>query len=981
MVQKWSNALASFSETFSGELHLDITYRTLFATDASVYREMPVAVVIIHTELELKQVVDFCVTQLIPIVLRGAGTSLGGQVVGNGLVVDISHLNKILAVNSQESWVDVEPGVVLDELNLHLKAFNLFFGPETSTSSRCTIGGMVGNNSCGARSLVYGSTRDQLVQVKGYLSNGSEVLFEALTKSEISAKQTLQTLEGKIYREIDSLLESDEVRANIIAQFPDSSIHRRNSGYALDVLAQSTLFYPTGEPLNLSKLIAGSEGTLMIITKIRLHLEPLPPKHNRLVIAHFNSLQEALEANVIIVKNFNPRAVELMDKRLLDLTKENVEQRRNRFFIQGDPQALLIIEVASEDENSVLLLANSITNGLINRMLGYAYRTIDGSDIAKVWSLRKAGLGVLSNMAGDAKPVSVIEDCAVRVDDLPLFCADITSLLKRYGKECVFHGHAGSGELHLRPILNLKDASDVHLFREIARETAILVKKYRGSLSGEHGDGRVRGEFIPLMVGDENYQLLCNVKTLFDPITLLNPNKIVATPPMNSSLRYNTQENTNEFKPILNWSSDGTMLRAVERCNGSADCIKSSLMKGAMCPSYQATKEEFLSPRGRANLIREYLSENGVFPQQSVKLQEVVDSLKLCLSCKACKSECPSNVDIAKLKVELLSLYQKENGYSLRSRIFLNFGNLSRFFSYSPRVYNWIISRSIIKYMLSNILLIAPQRTLPQLSMRSLQKISSRLAKRNSNASSTAKKVALFNDEFTNHYTSSVGEKAILLLQKLGYEVELFSVRESSRTALSMGNLVRAKQIINKNMEMMSPFVREKMPIIGLEPSAILTFRDEALDLATTENIHLATSLRSLCVTFEEFIASEHENGAIRREQFTQEKREICFHGHCYQKALEKPDVIQQILSIPQNYKVSEINSGCCGMGGAFGYEKEHYQTSTQVAELILLPMVRSLNSNVTVVTSGFSCKHQIEDLSDRKVMHPAEILYDAVKK
>lgn len=977
MLQQWHEALTLFSSGFAGELHLDIQHRTLFSTDASVYKELPVAVAIVFTQEQLRQVVDFCVLHSIPIIARGAGTSLGGQVVGNGLVLDTSHLNTIFAVNKEESWVEVEPGVVLDELNRYLQQFSLFFGPETSTSSRCTIGGMVGNNSCGSRSLVYGSTRDHLIQVEGYLADGSFVIFGAMSLDEIIGKRQLNCLEGEIYRGLIDLLSSSDVRDNILKEYPHHSIKRRNGGYALDMLVNSELYDNSLPPFNICNIIAGSEGTLMILSKIRLHLVPLPSPNSCLIVAHFNSLHEALLANVAIV-DFEPRAVELMDRTILDLTKDNIEQRRNRFFIAGEPEALLIIEVSGNDLDELNSKVEVVFKGLKEKDFGYHYAVVSGLDAEKVWSLRKAGLGVLSNMVGDAKPVSVIEDCAVRVEDLPNFCRDIESMLARYGKECVFHGHAGSGELHLRPILNLKDKHDVELFRVIAFDTALLVKKYGGSLSGEHGDGRVRGEFIPLMIGEQNYLLLCHIKSLFDSKNLLNPNKITVTPPMNSSLRFSLAEDVRSLKTFFNWDKDGSILQAAERCNGSGDCLKSSLLKGVMCPSYQATRNELFSPRGRANLAREYLvlKSNS---NENIDFKAISDSLQLCLSCKACKSECPSNVDIAQLKAELIGQHNQENGLSLRGWVFANIGLISGITSKIPSLFNWFVYRSLVRKCQSAFLGISSKRVLPRLSAISLQKRVKHFSISMSVQRTYVKRVLLYNDEFTNYYNSEVGIKAIMLLQKLGYKVELFTVKASSRTHLSVGDLTQAKRILNSNLELLSAFFTEDFVLIGLEPSAILTFRDEALVLALPENKHLAEKVSKFCFTFEEFIASEVEAENISSSQFTANSKIIYFHGHCYQKALEKPNVIKKILSLPENYEAFEINSGCCGMGGAFGYEEEHYELSVQIAELVLLPKVRSLKSSDTVATSGFSCKHQIEDLSGKRVMHPAEILFEAL--
>lgn len=975
MTQLWRDKLATFAPTFAGKISLDISSRALFATDASPYREIPVGVVQVYTREQLHEIVQFAVTHHIPLIPRGAGTSLGGQVVGSGLVIDTSHLKQIINLNNQDGWVEVEPGVVLDELNLFLASKSLFFGPETSTSNRCTIGGMVGNNSCGAHSLVYGSTRDQLLEVTGYLSDGSTATFRALTVSEVAGKLRDQSLEGAIYRGLDDLLQSEVTREKIIENFPHPLIHRRNGGYALDAIAKSGLYVLGADEFNLSKLIAGSEGTLMVISSVRLKLHPLPPNRVALLVLHCSSLEEALLANVFVQK-FNPRAVELMDKTILDLTKDNAEQLRNRSFIEGDPAALLIIELAFDSVERLKDQLDTMIKALQTNNFGYHLLPLFGGDISKVWSLRKAGLGVLSNMKGDSKPVSVIEDCAVKVEDLPAFCKDISSMLAAYDKSCVFHGHAGSGELHLRPILNLKDKRDVELFRAIARETALIVKRYNGSLSGEHGDGRVRGEFLELMVGSEVYALLKDVKRLFDPLNLFNPNKIVETPAMNSSLRFElTDRRRSLWRQHTPFYSDD-LLSDAERCNGSADCLKSAQFKGAMCPSFQATQNEFYSPRGRANLIREFLTlrEDG----ECVDIERVVDSLRLCLSCKACKSECPSNVDIAQLKGEILAFYYNKHRRSIRSYFFSHIGIISQYFSFTPRFTNTITQSRVFKQLADSLFGISKKRSLPQLSRETFKVISSKMLDKRVVDKSPKGRILLLNDEFTNYYNSSVGVSALTLFRALGYEVTVFTYKESERTYLSSGDLLKAKKVLRANLEALEPLLKRVDAVVGLEPSVLMTYRDEALKLSDFDQKSIAERLSKVAFTFEEFVASQIDLGLITSDSFTQEPRTLHFHGHCYQKALERSGVIAKILSLPLNYRVEEINSGCCGMGGGFGYEKEHFEVSKQIAELVLLPQLRKIDQG-EVVTSGFSCKHQIADLSGKMVKHPAEILFEAL--
>ena len=677
-MQNGSYPFEELKALIKGDLLFDETSLQVYSTDASAYSERPLGIALPRDVKDVASIVKFAAQYKIPIIPRTAGTSLAGQVVGAGLIVDVGRfMNKILEVNVDERWVRVEPGVVLDELNQHLKQFGLFFGPETSTSSRCMIGGMVGNNSCGAHSLIYGSTRDHTLELKGFLSNGDEVHFKPLQKWEFESKCRQEDYEGEIYSQLRDLLTKKENRKSIRKEYPHPEIHRRNTGYALDILMESLPFSEETKPFNVCKLIAGSEGTLMFATEIKLNLIDIPPKEKGLVCVHLNSLEDALKANLIALQ-FNPGAIELMDKTIMDLTKDNPLQNKNRFFVQGDPEALLLVEFARDSKEEIDELADRLTQALKEKDFGYAYPVLHGKEIGKVWSLRKAGLGVLSNMPGDDLPVPVIEDTAVRPEDLPDYIADIKKVLEKYGKECVYYAHIGTGELHLRPVLNMKQHEDVQMFHDIALDVAHIVKKYRGSLSGEHGDGRLRGEFIPLMVGDHNYELFKQVKGIFDPTGILNPGKITDTPRMNTSLRYKVVNKEVISSPLFDWSKTKGMVRAAERCNGSGDCRKSHLIGGTMCPSYMGSHDERQTTRARANMLREFFTGN--LPHTKLGFDEVKSVLDLCLSCKACKTECPSNVDMTKLKAEFLNEYHHRFGTPLRNKLIGRTPLMNRFF-------------------------------------------------------------------------------------------------------------------------------------------------------------------------------------------------------------------------------------------------------------------------------------------------------------
>ena len=966
--------LHKLSTQLQGELYDDTTMRTLYATDASAYREMPLAVAIPKTKDDIEVLIQFAKENKTNLIPRTAGTSLAGQVVGNGIIVDVSkHFTKIIELNENASWVRVQPGVIRDELNLFLRPYGLYFGPETSTANRAMIGGMVGNNSCGSNSVIYRSTREHLLEVTAFLSDGTEVVFKALSLDDFHTKCELTTLEGAIYKSMRSMLSNYDNQVEIRKEFPKKSVERRNTGYAIDVLVDMAPFTAGGDDFNFCSLIAGSEGTLAFITEIKLHLNPLPEKEIGLLCVHFNSIDEALRANLIGLK-YNPSASELIDHYILECTKENIEQSKNRFFVQGDPGAILVIEFTKATRAEITDLTNQVEADMRAVNLGYHFPVLFGADTKKIWTLRKAGLGLLGNLPGDEKAVPVIEDTAVDVADLPNYIRDFNEILVKHNLHAVHYAHAGSGEIHLRPIINLKTVEGNELFRTIAQEVATLVKKYQGSLSGEHGDGRLRGEFIKQMIGEKNYALLKTVKYTWDADNIFNPNKIVDTPPMNSMLRYTPGQFTPEFKSIFRFHQQD-ILQHAEQCNGSGDCRKTHLSGGTMCPSFMASKNEKDTTRARANILREFLTNSDKLNRFDHK--EIYEVMDLCLSCKACKSECPSNVDVAKLKAEFLQQYYDANGVPFRSKLIANFTTAAKLASLFPSLYNFVISNAITGSMIKILSGFAIKRSLPKISEVSLEK----WFQKNYTSSNTKgnKKVYLFCDEFTNYNDAAIGMKGVLLLEKLGYEVLLPKQVESGRAWLSKGLLRKAKQIANQNIELLGGIVTSAIPLIGIEPSAILTFRDEYPDLADEHNLASAKALARNTFLIDEYIANEISKGNIQKEAFTKNAKLIKLHGHCQQKAIASVAATQTILSFPENYKVEVIPSGCCGMAGSFGYEKEHYDLSMQIGELVLLPAVRNQLSDTIIAAPGTSCRHQIKDGAQKIALHPVEILFEAL--
>lgn len=958
-----------------GQLYGGRTMRTLYATDASAFREIPLAVAIPASSRDLLELIRFAQREQSSLIPRTAGTSLAGQVVGGGIVVDLSkHFTRILELNLKEGWVRVQPGVIRDELNLFLKPHGLCFGPETSTANRAMMGGMVGNNSCGSNSVVYGSTRDHLLEVRGFLSDGSEAFFGPLCAEEFRAKcQGPDTLENRIYRQAEALLFSPENRQEILREFPKRSIHRRNTGYALDLLLETEPFQPGGAPFNFCRLIAGSEGTLILMTEIRVRVLPLPPSESALLCVHCQSVDESLRANILAMKH-HPAASELIDHYILSCTEQNLEYRNYRFFIQGEPDAVLIIEFQGETRDQVSEAARHLEQDLREAGLGYAYPLLFGEDSKKVWALRKAGLGLLGNIPGDNKPVALAEDTAVAIEDLPQYIREFDEMLLSNGLYAVHYAHAGSGEIHLRPILNLKTAEGNRLFRQIGEAVASLVKKYQGSLSGEHGDGRLRGEFIPRMVGPKNYQFMRELKQTWDPAYLFNPGKIVDTPPMNTMLRYEPGQKVPAIPTYFDFGPV-SVLQHTEQCNGSGDCRKTQLSGGTMCPSYMATRNEQDTTRARANILREFLTHS---PKENrFDHREIYEVMDLCLACKGCKSECPSNVDMAKLKMEFLQHYQDAHGVPLRSRLVANFATISRLGSLAPGLYNALLKGRLSGGLVKRIAGFAPDRSLPAMPDQTLRSWFAR--RRNTGTSEIRGKVFLFCDEFTQYQDTAAGIKAVRLLERLGYEVVLPAHRESGRASLSKGLLRKARALAEDNIRALGGLVSQESPLVGLEPSAILSFRDEYPELVSNPLRSAARSLASRVFTLEEFLCREAGAGRIGPEQFSGETRHILLHGHCQQKALTGTRATREALSLPAAYHVTEIPSGCCGMAGSFGYEREHYALSQAIAELVLFPALRQASAEVLIAAPGTSCRHQIRDGLGRQALHPAEILHDAL--
>ncbi len=967
-----NDKLQQLKSSLHGELFFDDLLKSIYATDGSVYRILPTAVAYPLHEEDIKTLILFAKNEKITLIPRTAGTSLGGQVVGDGIIVDVSkHFTKILAFDEKNKTVTVQPGVIRDELNDFLKPYGYFFGPDTSTTNRCMIGGMVGNNSSGSTSIKYGVTRDKVLSLKTILSDGTTAVFDNLSKSEFIQKTKGNSLENSIYKTLFTELSLPEVRDEIIKEFPKSNIHRRNNGYAVDDLLNSEVFSASEKQINIGRLLCGSEGTLAFTTEITVKVDNLPPSQSIMVASHFNSIDESMKAVVVAMKH-NLYMAELMDKTILDCTINNREQLKNRFFVEGDPKAILMLVVASESMEETQKMADQLIADLKQNNFGYAHPKLIGDNIHKAVNLRKAGLGLLGNIVGDNKAVACIEDTAVELKDLPNFIEEFSKMMDNYKQEAVYYAHAGAGELHLRPILNLKKEQDVQLFRTITTDVAHLVKKYGGSMSGEHGDGIVRSEFIPMIIGKKNYELLKKIKYAFDPQNIFNKGKIVDPLPMDKSLRYEVDRVEPEIETISDFSDSQGILRATEKCNGSGDCRKPVSAGGTMCPSYRATKDEKDTTRARANALREFLTNSDQVNKFNHKeLKEVFD---LCLSCKACASECPSNVDIAALKAEFLHQYYKENGIDFRSKLFADNVKWNKLGSITPTLTNAILSTPMAKKIMG----IAPKRSIPKLANKSFFKWYKKNKKKFKNKGFRNGKVYLFMDEYTNFYDVNIGIDAIEVLTTLKYEVIITKHEESGRSFISKGVMDKAKEIVDFNVNHFKDLISKETPLVGIEPSTILGFRDEYIRLADDKDTALEISKYSY--TMEEFFEREIKNGNITSDSFTKEKKVLKIHGHCHQKSLSGTGASFAMLNLPENFNVTIMNTGCCGMAGSFGFEKEHYDISMQVGEDTLFPKIRNTDARTKIVAAGTSCRHQIKDGTKRTSQHPISILKEVLK-
>ena len=949
-----------------GEVLSDPLNQMLYSSDASVYQARPMAVARPKHGDDCASIIKWAYENEVGIIPRAGGTSLAGQVVGDGLILDISrYMTKTHSYNKDEHSVVVDPGVIQSDLNAAVAGDGLVFGPDTSTANRCMIGGMIGNNACGEHSIIHGTTREHTKSIDAILCDGSRVQFGPLSTEELEAKKQLDTLEGAIYRGVFELI--DQHRDLIIERFPKPEILRRNTGYALDAIANQQPWNPDGAPFNLVPLICGSEGTLCVVEKACLNLETLP-KRKMVVCAHFNSVVEACEATVIAVKHA-VSAVELMDGVILEATKANREQARNRAWVEGDPGAVLAIEFYGDDDDDCERQCQALIADLKAAKFGHAFPIVKHEQSSMVWDLRRAGLGLLMGMPGDKKAVPLLEDAAVAVSDLPAYVSGVEKIMANYGLGSIYYAHASVGLLHIRPQLDLKLSEDVKIFHQLGIEVFELVKQFGGSISGEHGDGRLRAPYIQKILGDDCYQLFRDIKNIFDPKHILNPYKIVDPLPMTQDLRYPPDYDTPEIKTWFDWSASEGLVRATELCNGAGACRKSS-GNGTMCPSYHATKEEQHTTRGRANIFRQVLQSAN--PLEAFNNKDLKDALDLCLSCKACASECPASVDMAKLKAEFLQQHYQRNGTPLRSWMFGNFAKQAKILSKVPRFIHGLFNIPFLKKMIG----MHPDRSMPHFDRLDYAHWVERR-----NGRSSDKKVVLFIDEFTRYLDSSIAQDAVIALEGLGFEVISVHDLDSGRAQLSKGLLKDAQLSLARCVKRLLPYAEAGLPIVGLEPSALLGLRDEAVTLLHGAIQDQAKIVAEHALLFEEFISQLAEQDQLDIHDWQAPAPHVLVHEHCHAKSLSGPGVTVNAMQHFPGWSVERVNSGCCGMAGSFGYEAEHFDVSMKIGEDILLPAVRNANSLSAICAPGTSCRHQILDGTKKEATHPATLIRQGFDK
>lgn len=942
-----------------GDVLSDRTSLGLYATDASVYQIEPIVIVLPKDTDDVQEAIRIAADHDITILPRGGGTSLAGQTVGHSMILDFSkYMNQLLELNVSEKWVRVQPGLVRDELNAVLKEHKLHFAPDPATSSRANVGGMIGNNSSGTKSILYGKTVDHVLELEVTLADGTNLHIEKLSKDEYNAKSENPGREGEIYRGFSKIIKDNAVE--IEARFP--KVMRRVQGYNLDEFIHT-------EDWNLSKVICGSEGTLAAITEVKLNLEPLP-KFKSICVVHFSDLRQSIEA-VNQMLPFEPSAIEILDKTVIQMSRENLTTRRHSHFIEGNPVSIQIVEFYGDTYEDVMDRPTRMIEHLKTFDMGYAYPLFpEGEYYDDVWVIRKKGLGLMLGVKGKKKPLPFIEDSGIPTDVLPEYIERVLNICKENNTEAAMYAHASVGVIHVRPILDLRDAEDIKRFKNISEATFQLVQEYGGSWSGEHGDGLVRSFYLKRYFGDQVYDALKQVKNLFDPKDRMNPGKIIDAQPIDENLRYGTQYQDEPLSTVYKYRDDESFGNAVHMCTGVGECRK--MLGGTMCPSFKATREEEHSTRGRANALR--LAMSGQLDHKGLLDDRLKDALDLCLSCKACKSECPSNVDMAKLKSEVLQMRYDANGASLRDKAIRDSSKMAGKLSGKAAGFvNGIMGTSLVKSVIEKTAGFDKRRSLPTYTKEPFYKwFESNYLPPTGDTS----KVILFADTYMNYHEPQIGIAATKMLSAFGFEVILANIGCCQRPKISHGFLKSAKKDGTILAQSLDQLMTEDISVVVCEPSCASALNDDLPDLINDE--HLALKLKEKVLSLDVFIenqitAFKKSNKALPKLKST--SKQMLLHGHCHQKALYGTGSLKTIFENIEDVNLKEIPSGCCGMAGSFGYEKEHYEISKKIGELSLFPPIRESSPDTIVIANGFSCRHQIADFTERKAVHWVEAI------
>lgn len=954
----------------AGELRLDASSRKLYSTDASIYQIEPLGVALPRHEDDLTAIVSLAAQYNVPILPRGSGTSLAGQTIGPAIIIDFSrYLNKVLEINPQERWASVQPGLVLNAFNKAAAQHGLMFGPDPASSDRATFGGMLGNNSTGAHSISYGMTSDNVIAVDALLADGTAARLESVAMQEAFSRAEADTLEGKLYRQALSIREQ---RGETIKQYWPRT-WRRASGYSLNYLlpwspARPPMWSRAGAgdayppvvagQLNLAPAFVGSEGTLVVLKRIKIRVVP-KPKLTVLGVLSFQSIAEACDAAPDLLK-LEPSAIELIPQAMIRLARSVPAYAQRLGFVRGDPAAILIVEFAGETAAELEARLKTLGPGAV------LARTQAEQD--EVWAVRKVGLGLLMSRPGDAKPLPFIEDVAVPVEKLGEFVRSFQRILENYGTGGDFYAHASAGCLHVRPLLNLKTLRGVEQMRGITVEVMKEAKRFGGAMSGEHGDGLSHGEWLEETFGPEINEAFKTLKRTADPASLLNPGKILEPQPMNINLRYGPEYKSDPWIPILDFNAQGGLGGAIEMCNGAGVCRKDG---GVMCPSFQATREEEHSTRGRGNLLRAMISTG--LPGNEKAEEAAHSALDLCLECKGCKAECPSGVDMAKIKYDFLNNYYKTHRRPFRDYLFGFIGTLGKLGRAVAPLSNWMLRSSLGKTLGEKLFGLSAKRGLPTF----------KLTKKLKRTDHSNADVFFLPDPFIELFYPDVQNAAIRVLEAAGCKVAVLPVVGAGRTLISKGLLPQAQahaRRVLRAIEVWDP--ERKVPVVGIEPSEIYTLKDEYFDLLPAEEGVAALAKRTYML--DEYLLRQKASGRLEalRAALSANGETVLMHGHCYQKAQPPADdgiasgaAATSALLSALGYKVDMVNSGCCGMAGSFGYEAEHYDISMQIGEMALFPAVRQVPSAQHIVAAGVSCRAQIASGTGREALHPVSLI------